>query len=86
MVDLPLWKYESQLGWFFPVYGKYKQFQTSNQMSKINLVNIIQLKYPELVVSIYPKKYESLWKSIGICLELRDIKLCIPTNTDGNKL
>ena len=49
-------------------------------MSKINPVNIIQFKYPELMVSIYPKKYESLWKSIGI------FKLRIPTNTDGNKL
>ena len=25
VVDLPLWKkYESQLGWFFPIYGKIK--------------------------------------------------------------
>ena len=38
----------------------YKLFQTTNQMSKINPANIIQFKYPELVVSIYPKKYESL--------------------------
>ena len=64
----------------------YKLFQTTNQMSKINPANIIQFKYPELVVSIYPKKYESLWTSIGIFLELRDIKLRKPTNTDGNKL
>ena len=24
VVDLPLWKFMSQLGWFFPIYGKIK--------------------------------------------------------------
>ena len=27
----PLWKYESQLGVFFPIHGKIKMFQTTNQ-------------------------------------------------------
>ena len=33
VVDLPLWKNHGvrQLGWLFPIYGKIKMFQTTNQ-------------------------------------------------------
>ena len=31
VVHLPLWKYESQLGWFFPIYGKIKKMVPNHQ-------------------------------------------------------
>ena len=42
VVYLPLWKYESQLGWLFPVYGK-NMFQTTNQY---NIIWLLEVYYP----------------------------------------
>ena len=36
----PSEKYESQLGWLFPTYGKIKMFQTTNQWCSTNLRNL----------------------------------------------
>ena len=33
----PSEKHENQLGWLFPIYGKYILFQTTNQYNMINM-------------------------------------------------
>ena len=42
----PSEKYESQLGWLFPIYGKITvMFQTTNQLWSSRLVNFLLLQY-----------------------------------------
>ena len=47
MVDLqyPSEKYESQMGLLFPIYGKYKMFQTTNQLYYVSYIFIYIFYY-----------------------------------------
>ena len=72
-VDLPLWnilvtgkvnhleKYESQLGWLFPIYGKIKfMFQTTNQLILLWDISL-QLNYSN---STIPSQRIPLWRAV----------------------
>ena len=41
MVEPPLWKYESQLGWLFPIYGKHNVQITHPVAIMIMIMNIM---------------------------------------------
>ena len=63
----PFEKYESQLGWLFPIYGKIKfMFQTTKQMSWLNMITLIWNRGPQSVVPRPWHKMSGNWTFLWI--------------------
>ena len=58
-------KYESQLGWFFPIYGNKKMFQTTNQLLLL-LLQLLLLLLPTYVTDNYCYYYHYYFHIVWI--------------------
>ena len=63
----PFEKYESQLVWLFPIYGRIKfMFQTTKQMSWLNMITLIWNGGPQSVVPRPWHKMSGNWTFLWI--------------------